>query len=209
MEMENKVFINALSHNMRYSHAIISVQEDIPMISNCLIEAIKAKIKDPKNTRIIYLYPKINTGFWHFLWVKDGKVRHFEDLKGMEGRGLLFKGEYKEQDFESFEAFVLRRRLKIYTFKVDRIEKLARKCRFPSVNKEGFLKWSRYWPSEELYDKPVENKISNLVMIKTKKSRDIKVIKVKDFDKKGYDYCDWKYVSPYCQEWMLYSITER
>jgi hypothetical protein len=47
MEMENKVFINALSHNMRYHHAIISVQEDMSMISNCLIEAIKAKIKDP------------------------------------------------------------------------------------------------------------------------------------------------------------------
>lgn len=176
--------------------------------SNCLIEAIKAKIKNPKNTRIICLYPKINMGHWHFLWVNDGKVRHFED-KCSEGCAFIFNGSYKEQDLESFEAFVLRKRLKAYARKPEMVVKYAKKCGFPSVNQEGFLKWSRYWPSEELYDKPVENKISNLVMIKTKKSRDIKVIKVKDFDKKGYDYCDWKYVSPYCQEWMLYSITER
>ena len=208
MEMENKVFINALSHNMRYSHAIIFIQEDRPMISNCLIEAIKAKIKDPKNTHIIFLTPKINCGDWHFLWIKGNNVFHFEDKKPDEKK-FIFKGEYKEQDLETFEAFVLRKRLKCYAFNVDKIEKLARRCRLPSVNKEGFVRWSRYWPSEELYDRPVENKISNLVMIKTKKSRDIKVIKVTDFDKKGYDFCDWKYVSPYCQEWMLYKVSER
>ena len=34
--------------------------------SNCFIEAVKAKLRDPKNNHIIYLTPEINRGLWHF-----------------------------------------------------------------------------------------------------------------------------------------------
>lgn len=40
------------------------------MYSNCLVEAIKAKIKDPKAVRIIYLPKKWNNGARHFMWIK-------------------------------------------------------------------------------------------------------------------------------------------
>ena len=46
--------------------------------SNCLAEALKAWIKDPKNVKIIYLPKKWNHGAKHFLWVKGGKVYHYE-----------------------------------------------------------------------------------------------------------------------------------
>ena len=44
------------------------------MYSNCLIEAIKAKVRDPKAVRIIYLPKKWNNGVRHFMWVKNDKV---------------------------------------------------------------------------------------------------------------------------------------
>lgn len=76
------------------------------MYSNCLIEAIKAKIKDPKAVHIIYLPKKWNDGALHFMWVKDNKVYHYTHEESEKG-GLLFKGIVKEQDFETFEAFIL------------------------------------------------------------------------------------------------------
>ena len=38
------------------------------MYSNCLFEAIKAKIKDPKNVHIHILSPKLNNGDFHIYW---------------------------------------------------------------------------------------------------------------------------------------------
>ena len=177
--------------------------------SNCFIEAVKAKLRDPKNTHIIYVTPEINRGLWHFFWVKNDKVYQFEDLKGEEGRAFIFKGRYKEDDMDTFEAFILRSKLAKFSFsEAHKTEKIARRLYLPSINKEGYLKWSRYWPEEGVEDKPVENKICRLVMVKDKKG--LKVMKIKDFDKKNFTgRIEWKYVSPYCQEWWLFSPSER
>ncbi len=53
------------------------------MISNCLIEALKAKIKDPKNIQLDYVSPKINQGHLHFVWInkQDETMHHFTTLK--------------------------------------------------------------------------------------------------------------------------------
>ena len=48
--------------------------------SNCLLEALKAWIKDPKNVKIIFLPKKWNSDRRHFLWIKDGKVYHYEAI---------------------------------------------------------------------------------------------------------------------------------
>ena len=76
--------------------------------SNCLVEALKAWIKDPKNVKIIYLPKKWNNGAKHFLWVKGGKVYHYE-ARNQNNRKLFFRGVYKEQDLDAFEAFILHR----------------------------------------------------------------------------------------------------
>ena len=39
------------------------------MYSNCLFEAIKAKIKDPKNVQIHLIPPSINNWNLHFYWI--------------------------------------------------------------------------------------------------------------------------------------------
>ena len=46
------------------------------MYSNCLFEAIKAKIKDPKNVKIIRLPKEVNLGKIHFMWIKNDFVYH-------------------------------------------------------------------------------------------------------------------------------------
>ncbi|MGN0728067.1 hypothetical protein [Treponema sp.] len=57
------------------------------MYSNCLIEAVKAKIKDPKNVQIIRLPKELNSGKTHFMWIKNDYVYH------------AFKKNTKESDF--------------------------------------------------------------------------------------------------------------
>ena len=41
--------------------------------SNCLFEALKAKIKDPKHIRIIR-FPKVLTGHLHFGWTDAANI---------------------------------------------------------------------------------------------------------------------------------------
>lgn len=99
------------------------------MYSNCLIEAVKAKIKDLKAVRIIYLPKKWNNGTRHFMWVKGDKVYHYTHEESEKG-SLLFKGFIKEQDLETFEAFILRRLG--YNWDVDK-KVVGKKVR-PSLN---------------------------------------------------------------------------
>lgn len=174
------------------------------MYSNCLIEALKAKIKDPKNTRIIYLSPKNNKGNWHFFWIKNDTVHHYSDPNARNDPGLFFKGIYKESSLEAFEATFLKVNMMHYAYSdTNKIVEYAKKLKLPSTTKEGYLAWSRYWPEEGLLDKPVENKICKKVMIADKAKNNIQIVDIKDFDSKNFEYCDWKYLSPYCQEWLL------
>lgn len=58
-------------------------------ISNCLIEAIKAKLKDWKNIKITYVSPFDNEVFCpHFLW-SDGVYDYDFGNEGKGDQGLL------------------------------------------------------------------------------------------------------------------------
>ena len=59
--------------------------------SNCLIEAIKAKLEDPQNVRIGYISPFINHGAFHFWWIKEP-----------EGKGYHFRSDKDEKNFIFF-----------------------------------------------------------------------------------------------------------
>lgn len=82
--------------------------------SNCLIEALKAKIKDPKNVKILFVPKKLNgrnrIGF-HCFWKIDdliydfkceSKVKHFWQM-------LLFKGYVRANSFENYRALMYAR----------------------------------------------------------------------------------------------------
>lgn len=163
------------------------------MYSNCLIEALKAKIKDPKNVHIIYLPKKWNMGINHYMWVKDGMVYHYTHDKVNTKQQYLFKGYVKKQSMEAFEAFILRQNR--FCFEKDRI-KFAKKLRFPSINKPGYLEWERYLPGDGMNNFPEKNRICKYVYV-TDSNTIMKVVEIESLKKEDIKDMDWKYFSPY------------
>jgi len=74
--------------------------------SNCLFEALKAKIKDPKHVEIILVPPSLNHGSLHFFWKKQGKIFHFTN-KNLKRTKIWFNGEIKQYDMRSFVGSIL------------------------------------------------------------------------------------------------------
>ena len=57
--------------------------------SNCMIEAVKAKIKDWKHVKITYVSPFKNKVFCpHFLW-SDGENDYDFGIEGLGARGII------------------------------------------------------------------------------------------------------------------------
>lgn len=78
--------------------------------SNCLFEALKAKIKDPRHIKIGYLPPTINDGRFHFWWINEseGKAYHFRSDKD-EKIPFFFLGSTCRNDLVFFQDFVVRK----------------------------------------------------------------------------------------------------
>lgn len=98
------------------------------MISNCLFEAIRAKLKDPRNVKIHLYPPQINGGKFHFYWVSGGQFYHF--VKENKKSVLLFKGhvnEYREKMFYSF----IGHRMYASGLNKEQAYQLAKKYRLP------------------------------------------------------------------------------
>lgn len=169
--------------------------------SNCLIEAIKAKIRNPK-VKIIFLNKKENNGNRHFLWKVDGKVFHYERLNDC-GKSFLFNGTIKTQSEDTFEAFILKR----LAFKKMDVLKYAKKFNLNSVNEPGFLDWVTYCPDFDEYNLPKENKIAKLVLIINNDKIEVK--KISECNLGDESYIKWKYVSPYSSEWDCFSTDAR
>ena len=72
------------------------------MYSNCLIEAIKAKIKDPKNVQIIKLPKEVNGRKSHFMWVKENFVYHAFNNQ-FDNRKFWFPYSVKKVPVDVFE----------------------------------------------------------------------------------------------------------
>lgn len=129
---------------------------------------------------------------------KGDKVYHYTHEESEKG-GLLFKGIVKEQDFETFEAFILHKLS--YNWDVDK-KAVGKKLGLPSIKKEGYLDWSRYWPEEGLTDFPEKNKICKYVLLSAETDQ-IRSVKIEDLKKEEIKYMDWKYLSPYDDCWKI------
>ena len=72
--------------------------------SNCFIEALKAKIKNPRNVKI-HLYPtELNGGELHFYWTDGVNFYHF--VKENKNAIFLFKGKIKVYEKNLFYDFM-------------------------------------------------------------------------------------------------------
>lgn len=102
------------------------------MYSNCLFEAIKAKIKDPKNVYIFRVPKRFGGGATHFMWYdsKTSKYYHSvaidKDAHKKFFRKLWHNQKLKEVEETYFNAFILER-LKIHGFSVKKVKKAAKK----------------------------------------------------------------------------------
>lgn len=88
--------------------------------SNCLVEAIKAKIKDPKNIDLCFLPAKLNKGRFHIFWIDKSKkepvVYHYKTLTFEEScwiDRIWYRGEYKIfYNWRIFQSFILNKCIK-------------------------------------------------------------------------------------------------
>lgn len=73
------------------------------MYSNCLFEALKAKIKDPKYVRIIRLPKEVNAGICHIMWIKGDTVFHAYSSGGIK-QSLLFQIQAKRSQARNLQT---------------------------------------------------------------------------------------------------------
>lgn len=106
-------------------------------LSNCLIEAIKAKVKDPENVRIHFMSRKLNRGSFHWYWydLKEGSMMSFSHDKSYRGQTALFKGFINANGFTMFEGTQFAKMSRL-GWTVDEQREYARRKGF--MNKEPF-----------------------------------------------------------------------
>lgn len=108
------------------------------MYSNCLFEAIKAKIKDPKHVHIHYLPRKINpTHHIHFYWytympknpIINYIIEDFVHSKKDIHQNIWFDGNIRQEDVKIWENF-LRKILKEKGYTKQQIKNFEKKKNF-------------------------------------------------------------------------------
>ena len=74
------------------------------MKSNCLFEALKAKVKNPRNVKIHILSAEL-AGEFHVYWrdLKEQSVLHFTYLNPEE-KGIVFLGKISRHNVDAFES---------------------------------------------------------------------------------------------------------
>ena len=112
------------------------------MISNCLIEAIKAKIKNPR-IKIRMYPPFLNNGSCHFYWVDSDTVYHF--VKNNNRTFILFSGYIKDCRKSVFYSFMGHRLYSASLSNKDLAIKLSKKYHLPFT--EGDIE--QIWFNEE------------------------------------------------------------
>lgn len=85
-----------------------------PIWSNCAIEALKAHLRNPKNTSVIVIYRGLR-GI-HFMWqeLDTKKIYHFTH-KRIEGKfsSLWFKGTIEEETLDGLRKWCKNNNVKL------------------------------------------------------------------------------------------------
>lgn len=73
--------------------------------SNCLIESVKAKLKNPKNVKIHIMFDFKLSIIPHFWWEKNNIAYNFTSLKKRRLQVIFFKGKIIERNLKSFQTY--------------------------------------------------------------------------------------------------------
>lgn len=141
------------------------------MYSNCLIKALKAKAKDPKNVVLHMIPAKINKGtkLPHFWWTNGDKAYDFRKNKGC---GVLFEGYVRDADWGIYEARVISLYRKF----------LAKKFQKKGLDLFGDVTWHSGY--EEMID-------ANYYYVSYIEEGKIKVAYIKKEDLNKYEIFNW------------------
>lgn len=106
--------------------------------SNCLIEAIKAKIKDPKHIKIHRIPLKLNHNKIHFYWTDSEKFYHYVSPNQHPKNILWFKGVYKVYDSTLFNTIMLCR-MEQRNWSIEKKAKVTEKLGMKNCTVQDFL----------------------------------------------------------------------
>lgn len=104
------------------------------MISNCLFEAIKAKLKDPRNVKICLLPLSLNNNRLHFYWINKSENRfyHFVLPNCKVFCNPLFNGKLKSMNNIFFEEKMYKKMSNL-NWSYDKQIKMAKKLGFSNT----------------------------------------------------------------------------
>ena len=71
--------------------------------SNCLFEAIKAKLKDPMHINIHVIPPRLNNSVFPHFWWDDG-FRGYDFKQDKKGSILFFKGHVRDYSLHTYRS---------------------------------------------------------------------------------------------------------
>lgn len=145
------------------------------MYSNCLFEAVKAKVRDPKSIRIHYIPAKFNIGYFfpHFWWEDGENAYDFKATGKTKFQVILFKGKPRKVRLDAYKIFIARS-IEAYTKKIC----LRLEADFRSINNE--------WYEDEI----PENVKNIYIMFEKDEELCIRAIKREDANK--YDFSRWR-----------------
>ena len=167
------------------------------MFSNCLFEALKAKIKNPKTVHIHKIPAKFNSVpqlFPHFWWEDGSKAYDFvanRELKRYTLEIALFSGHIDCVDLDIYKAYI-RRKFSRY---VERLENAYGKVRTTATEHSAqeqieMLSWKNAKTNKPDFDEVFEDTKITIAYIENK---EIKIQAVSTEDYKKYNVLYWKW----------------
>ena len=118
--------------------------------SNCLLEAIKAKLKDWKNIKILFIPKRFNDeNLCHFMWLNtsSNKLYDFKADKRITNlcKLLLFRGTIRKTDFKNYYSNYMNSKITKFLKEKYRKEELKFEKKFGYVSQNSSLEFYDYW----------------------------------------------------------------
>lgn len=118
--------------------------------SNCLLEAVKAKLKDWKDIKIFYIPKKFNdTKCFHFMW-KNTKTNETFDFKAEKALSsplklLYFKGHIRKVSIQNYYSKYMNNEVSKYLKSKYRKEELKIEKKYGYTSENSSLEFYNYW----------------------------------------------------------------
>ena len=188
--------------------------------SNCLLEAIKAKLADPKNIKLIKIDANISRGGTHFLWInkKENTVSHCCWSTEDHNR---FWYSYKiiTISLEDFQRFLVERANRVFENNNKDMLEFLKSWNIPFVKLDACgLGWQGICYSDDSFDRSVPSKedyeyltkfFKTKLPVKLLQNNAIRYITFEELLDPKLDGCRYRYVTPldsdfkYLKIWKL------